>query len=462
VCGRTAAESIGKVIVLYALGVVIFAVGLLLSIALHEIGHLVPAKRFGVKVTQYMVGFGPTLWSRNKGGTEYGLKVVPLGGYIRMIGMVPPQPEGGRSRWPRRLASAVEDFRSASRSDVVDESDEPRQFYRLSPGKKMIVMLGGPIMNLIIYLILTVLLFTVIGKATTDYTLKVGSVAQCVVAQNSADAASNACPADAPSAPAAAVLKPGDVLVDINGAKLTTWQQAVDVIQSSAGKTVNLTIDRAGTLQNVSLTPVENIKYASATSSKTIRAGYIGVGPVTRNYFAHESITQVPGEIGSQLHQAVSALASYPSKIHSLWQTVFEGKPRDINGAVGVVGLGEIGGQVASSKSVDVTAKIYSLLGLLASVNLLLFFFNLLPLLPLDGGHVAGALVEAAKRGRARLRDRRDVLVDASGVAIQRTRAPIYVDTAQMLPVMYAVASILIALTLLVVYADIVKPIHLN
>src|ERR1700709_1091571 len=117
--------------VLYALGVIVFAVGLLLSIALHEIGHMVPAKKFGVKVTQYMVGFGPTLWSRKKGDTEYGLKAIPLGGYIRMIGMVPPRQDGKVSRWPRRMATAVEDFRSASRSEVFSEVDEPRQFLRL-------------------------------------------------------------------------------------------------------------------------------------------------------------------------------------------------------------------------------------------------------------------------------------------------------------------------------------------
>ena len=104
---------------LYALGVLIFAVGLLLSIALHEVGHMVPAKKFGVKVTQYMVGFGPTLWSRKRGDTEYGVKAIPLGGYIRMIGMVPPRADGSRSRWPRRMATAVEDFRQVSRAEVA-------------------------------------------------------------------------------------------------------------------------------------------------------------------------------------------------------------------------------------------------------------------------------------------------------------------------------------------------------
>ena len=103
---------------LYALGVLIFAFGLLASIALHEIGHMVPAKKFGVKVTQYMVGFGPTLWSRKRGDTEYGFKAIPLGGYIRMIGMVPPRADGKRSRWPRRMATAIEDFRQVSRAEV--------------------------------------------------------------------------------------------------------------------------------------------------------------------------------------------------------------------------------------------------------------------------------------------------------------------------------------------------------
>src|SRR3954452_6460768 len=99
---------------LYTIGVVVFALGLLLSMALHEIGHMVPAKKFGVKVTQYMVGFGPTIWSRKRGDTEYGRKGIAVGGYIRMIGMAPPRPDGKVSRWPSGMATAVEDFRRMS------------------------------------------------------------------------------------------------------------------------------------------------------------------------------------------------------------------------------------------------------------------------------------------------------------------------------------------------------------
>ena len=143
---------------------------------------------------------------------------------------------------------------------------------------------------------------------------------------------------------------------------------------------------------------------------------------------------------------------------------MFNGKPRDPEGAIGIIGIGRLGGDVASSHQIDVQEKTYALFGLLASVNLLLFFFNLLPLLPLDGGHVAGAIVEAAKRGMARLRLRSlargggsDIDVDAAG----RARKAIYVDTAQMLPIMYGVASVLILVTLLTFYADIVHPVKL-
>ena len=124
-----------------------------------------------------------------------------------------------------------------------------------------------------------------------------------------------------------------------------------------------------------------------------------------------------------------------------------------------MVGIGRLGGDLAQTNRLDLQDKVFSLIGLLASVNLLLFFFNLLPLLPLDGGHVAGALVEAAKRGRARLKARHAPAFGPDGTPPARPQ--IFVDTAQMLPVMYAVASVLILLTLLTFYADIVKPVNL-
>jgi membrane-associated protease RseP (regulator of RpoE activity) len=446
--------------VLYALGVLIFAVGLLASIALHEVGHMVPAKKFGVKVTQYMVGFGPTLWSRKRGDTEYGIKALPLGGYIRMIGMVPPRVDGKRSRWPRRLASAVEDFRSMSRAEVEPE-DGPREFYRLTPGKKIIVMLGGPVMNLIIYIVLTVVLLSTIGLSHSDPTTKVDSIYQCVLPVNDPNATATSCPAGAAHTPAYnAGLRPGDTITAIDGQSVTSWDQTTKIIKASTGKALAVTVERNGAPLTLTLTPVANTVAANNSGSKLETAGYIGVEAALHNYFKIVGPAQIPGQIVSQVALGLHAIGSYPSKIHSLWQTVFEGKPRNPEGAVGVVGIGRIGGQVAASHQFNLTEKISVLIGLLAAINLLLFFFNLLPLLPLDGGHVAGALVEAFKRGRARLRAHSLARDGHPADPDAPPRPPIFVDTAQMLPVMYAVASVLIVLTLLTLYADVVKPIN--
>jgi membrane-associated protease RseP (regulator of RpoE activity) len=389
-----------------------------------------------------MVGFGPTIWSKRKGDTEYGLKAVPLGGYIRMIGMVPPGIDGKRSRWPRRLGTLVEEFRATSRTEV-EPGEEHRQFYRLTPGKKMIIMLGGPTMNLLIFLLITVLLYSIIGvKAPTT---TIGSVYDCVVP---ATATTVSCPTstspDYRKAPANGVLEAGDKITAINGSPIRNWDDAVKIIEASPNTRVTLDVRRAGQELALPITPVLNTKYANDTGTKTKQAGFIGVS--TTEHYQPLSAGQLRTVIWQQLTLSVDALKQFPGKIGSLIGTVFEGKPRDRAGAVGVVGLGRIGGEIADSNKVAALDKISLLLGLLASVNLLLFFFNLLPLLPLDGGHVAGAIVEAIRRGFARLR--------------KRPRA-IFVDVAQLVPVMYVVASILIVFSVLVMYADIVKPISL-
>ncbi|MGX7679538.1 M50 family metallopeptidase [Jatrophihabitans sp. DSM 45814] len=428
---------------LYALGVIAFALGLLASIALHEVGHMLPAKKFGVKVTQYMVGFGPTIWARKRGDTEYGLKAIPMGGYIRMIGMVPPRADGRRSRWPRRMADLVEEFRATSRSEV-EPGEEHRQFYRVTPGKKMIIMLGGPTMNLLIFLFITVLLYGLIGvKGPTN---TVAEVSKCVVPVTSTV---TDCPAensaDFVKAPANGVLLPGDKITAINGVEIKEWSDSVKIIEASAGKPITMTVLRDGKNVPLTLTPVQTTKYANDTGTKTKQAGFIGIG--TTEAYQQLGPAALGRVVWQQLGLSIDALKQFPSKISSLVGTVFENKPRDQQGAVGVVGLGRIGGQIADAQGISLLDKISTLLSLLAGVNLLLFFFNLLPLLPLDGGHVAGAIVESIRRGFARLR--------------RRPRA-IFVDVAQLVPVMYVVASVLIVFSVLVMYADIVKPISLT
>ena len=435
---------------LYTLGVLAFAVGLLASIALHELGHMLPAKAFGVRVTQYMVGFGPTLWSTRRGETEYGIKAIPLGGYIRMVGMIPPRQDGTRSRWPRRLALLAEDFRATSRAEV-EPADDAREFYRLPPWKKIIIMVGGPSMNLLIYLVLTVVLLSTVGLSQT--TNRVGTVERCVVPVNvvaPALPADGSCPAGTSPTPASKVLAVGDRIVAIDGTATTHWSPASKILKNSAGKHLTLTVVRNGRRLTVPITPVRNLVYVGTSVTPT-ESGYLGVGLDS----AYEVVGpgRLPGQITSQIGQGFAALGAFPSKIGSLFGTVFQGHQRDATGAVGVVGLGRIGGQEAASHQ-PLLDKIYFLLLLLAGVNLLLFLFNLVPLLPLDGGHVAGAVWEAIRRRVADAKARR-----AAPNGAVAPRRPIYVDTAQMVPVLYGVAVVLLAFTALVVYADIVHPI---
>ncbi len=431
---------------LYALGVLLFGLGLLVSIALHEVGHMVPAKKFGVKVPEYMVGFGPTVWSRKRGETEYGLKAIPLGGYVKLIGMVPPKGEDVRaSRWPKRLATLVEDFRGSSRRDI-DPADASREFYRLTPGKKMIVMLSGPLMNLGIFLVLMVVLLGGVGMVHDDATTTVSAVTKCVAPANATQAQIAACTTT--NSPAAlAGFQPGDKVVSVNGTAIKDWNQVIAAIETSAGKQLSIAVQRDGKLVVLTPTPVANTKYISATGNATHVVGYLGLAPTNHHYYQRVAMTAIPGQIVDTLGQGVAALGHYPEKIKSLFGTVFEGKSRDPEGAIGVVGVSRIGGEIVSTNQFGLEDKTVVLLGLLASVNLLLFFFNMLPLLPLDGGHVVGAFAEACKRGWARLHG--------------RPSKRIFVDTAQMAPIMYAVAFILIGVTVLTLYADVVHPVKL-
>jgi membrane-associated protease RseP (regulator of RpoE activity) len=310
-------------------------------------------------------------------------------------------------------------------------------------------------MNLLIFLVLFTVLLLTLGKPQSVATTKVATVEKQVVCADPSRAQQDLCPAQPVTAPAFGKLRPGDRILAVNGTRITSWDQLVGIIEPATGKKLSLLVERAGSSVTVPVTPVRNVKYVDATGNRTKVAGFLGISAQDARKYAPLSITAMPGAIGDEINLGIDALGKYPEKIKSLWGTVFEGKQRDPNGAVGVVGIGRISGDYARSTFYSTQDKTFILVNLLAGVNLLLFFFNLLPLLPLDGGHVAGALVEATKRGWARLRARREpAAAGATG------RRPIYVDTASMLPVMYAVASVLVLLTLLTLYADIVKPIH--
>ena len=433
------------------LGIVLFALLIALSIALHEVGHLLPAKRFGVKVTEYMIGFGPTVWSRVKGETRYGLKAVPLGGYIRMIGMLAPAPDGtSRSMSTGRFAVMVNDARRQSVQEILP-GEEDRAFYRLPVRKRIVIMLGGPTMNLI----LAFLLFAIVlvGIGLPQPTLQVSNVAACTPSLSQPTGQtlpSGQCPTGTEPSPASlAGIEPGDTLVAIDGQPTTSWDDTTAWIRGNAGAEAMFTVERQGQSIDlpVSVATAERpvVDDQGVATSETITAGYVGIGPEFA--WVAQPWSSVPAYMWDITVRSVQALVMLPVKLYTLvTETLIGGGERSPDSPVSVVGVSRLGGNIAAMDE-PMVAKVATFLGLAASLNLFLFLFNLLPVLPLDGGHVAGALYEAARRRVARWRGRPD---------------PGPVDMARLLPVAYVVAGALLLMGVIVIWADLVKPISLG
>jgi len=443
---------------LFALGVLVIAAGLALSIALHEIGHLVPAKLFGVRVTQYMIGFGPTLLSRTRGETEYGLKAFPLGGYIRMIGMFPQhrgEPEGtireDSTGLLQQMTEMSEDAKAYESSQYGPE-DAHRTFVALSVPKKLVVMLGGPTMNLLISVLLMVVLVCGIGLPSVTPTVQ--SVSECVVP---ADAPADVSCEGKPAAPALeAGIRPGDVLREIDGHRIDRWEDVTAAVRAAEDRTIDVVVERDGEELALEATlvvdarPVLDEDGAAVQDADgeivTEEVGFLGVAGTPD--LVPQSPTEVPAMAWDAFVRTGGIVLTLPVRLYDVAQAAFGSEERDPNGPLGVVGVSRLAGEVASADQpgFELREKAGTMISMLASLNMALFVFNLVPLLPLDGGHVAGALLEGARRLLARLRGRPD---------------PGPVDMSRMLPLTNAVALVFIAMTVLLIYADIVKPITL-
>ncbi|MEU6374805.1 site-2 protease family protein [Streptomyces sp. NPDC046909] len=430
---------------MFILGIVLFAFGLLVSIAWHELGHLSTAKLFGIRVPQYMVGFGPTIWSRDKGETEYGVKAIPFGGYIRMIGMFPPGPDGkleARSTSPWR--GMIEDARSAAYEEL-QPGDENRMFYTRKPWKRVIVMFAGPFMNLIlaVALFLTVLMGFGIQQQTTD----VASVSPCVISQSENR---DTCKSTDKASPAAAAgMKKGDKIVSFAGVRTDDWNTLSDLIRDSAGKTVPIVVDRDGKQVDLKATIATNLVAKKDSSGayvqgEYVKAGFLGFSAATgvvKQDFG-DSVVWMTDRVGD----AVDSLAALPSKIPALWDAAFGDGQREPDSPMGVVGAARVGGEIATL-DIPASQQLAMFVMLLAGFNLSLFLFNMLPLLPLDGGHIAGALWESLRRNVAKVMRRPD---------------PGPFDVAKLMPVAYVVAGIFICFTVLVLIADVVNPVRIS
>jgi membrane-associated protease RseP (regulator of RpoE activity) len=342
----------------------------------------------------------------------------------------------------------VQEAREAS-ADAVPPGAEDRVFYKLPIGKRIIIMVGGPFMNLVIAFVL----FGVILSGFGVQTLSVGSVSQCVVA---APSTRTTCEPSDPIAPAAAAgLKPGDQIVSVGSLQSPTWDQVTALIRKSSGRAVEFTVIRAGVTEKIAVTPLltsrdtvtssGSVVKDSAGNPVTTKVGFIGVAP------AYPLVKQPFGNalptLGDNLGRDFQIIGTLPQRLVQVAQAAFGTQPRDPNGPVGVVGVGRLAGEVASTSGVPWAQRLSFLLGLVASLNVALFAFNMIPLLPLDGGHIIGAIWEGLRRGFAKLFKRKD---------------PGHVDIARLVPLTYVVVIVLGGMSLLLVYADIVKPITLQ
>jgi membrane-associated protease RseP (regulator of RpoE activity) len=328
-------------------------------------------------------------------------------------------------------------------------------------------MFAGPFHNLV----LAVVFFTVVlvGFGVPESTTTIASVPACVLpagatSSGAADpcrvpitdtgqqceAGSAECALPAQSPAAAAGLEPGDTVLAIDGRAVsqetdTGWTQVQEAIRGSIDTPVVLTVERDGAERDLTVTPIENRVYAEAQSDETISVGYVGVSPAQT--YVRQPVTAVPAFLGDTIQRSVDRLIEIPQRVPALFGAIFLGDERDPNGPIGVVGVSRISGEVFAFDGFSTAEKISFFFQLLAGVNLVLFLFNLLPIYPLDGGHVAGALYEKARSVVARLRGRPD---------------PGPFDIARLMPVAYVVAGLFIVLSGLLFIADIVNPITLT
>jgi membrane-associated protease RseP (regulator of RpoE activity) len=393
------------------IGWVIFLVALLFSVMLHETGHFVLAKKFGMKCTRYFVGFGPTLWSTRRGETEYGIKALPLGGFVKIIGM-------------------------HSLDDVDDPADEPRSFRRQPGWQRIVVLCAGSFMHFVLAFLLIFGLAVGIG-IENDNTTQLGTVSTCVAA-NTTQLNSGTCTAkDKPSPAKLAGLKTGDKVTAFDGKPVSNWTQLGDAIRKApAGSGAAITVKRDGRILTL---------HATLASVKGRTGSYLGIAPGVVFQVANpvRAVQYSGSAFGQVVTGSVKAVAALPAALPKLFS-----KDRG-NTAAGqvssVVGAAEATG-AAVAADVGWQYKVSFILLLIASLNIFVGIFNMLPLLPLDGGHVAVIAWERIRAWFARLRKRPD---------------PGLVDMARLLPVSFSIFMVLMVFGVMLVLADIVNPVSL-
>lgn len=431
---------------LYLAGVLFFVVGVAVSVGLHELGHLIPGKLYDVKITQYFIGFGRTVWSRRRGETEYGVKAIPLGGYVKLVGMLPPaehqDPAKVRASHTGMFAQLVSDARAAE-YEHVDPADHDRLFYRLPWWKRVVVMVSGVTTNLLLAFGLFAIVF--MGHGVMQATTTVGAVSECVKVVEVGTDPGPCTDADPVTPALSAGMKPGDRIVAFNGTEITEYRELQTLIRANDAGTAELVIERDGQRLTVNTNTTINALPSLDDPEESIRAGFLGIEPALER--ERQGVGYVVSTMADGTWETLKTIAAMPQKVYHVSLAALGLEERDPNGPMSVVGAGRIAGELTADEENSAANRFFSLLGLLGALNLFLGLINLVPLPPFDGGQIATTLYEAVRRGIARLLGRPD---------------PGVVDAAKLLPVTYVVAGLLLLMTVILVYADIVAPVSIS
>ncbi|WP_370327944.1 RIP metalloprotease [Euzebya sp.] len=366
------------------------------AIMVHEFGHFITAKAFGMRVTEFFVGFGPRIWSTRRGETEYGVKGIPAGGYVKITGMTP--------------------------YEEVDPAHDGALFYQQAPWKRFIVLVAGSATHFVLAVLLLLGAFWFIGDP----------VATNVIAAVSED-----------SPAAAAELAAGDRIVAVDGTSTGSFDEVSALVREAPGEDVVLTVERGGETLEVPAT------LASAHPDDGEEIGFLGVAPEAENrglgftgavdetFTGNRSIWRVTGQTVSGLTQVFS-----PTGLADFFASVDDDGPRDENSITSLVGAAQITNELGQQ------GELLVVFGVLAQLNIVLGLLNMLPLPPLDGGHVAIMLVEETVNGVRRLRAPKD--------APRRPR--FHLNPNVVTPIALLVLAFFIVLSGTALYLDITSP----
>lgn len=403
----------------FILGIFLFALGIAATIALHEAGHMVSARAFRMRVRRFYVGFGPSVFSFTKGHTRYGVAALPLGGFCDIAGM--------------------------TAMDELTEDEKPHAMYSKPAWQRIVVLAAGPFVNIVLGLFILFLVAASAGLPDphADVRATVGEVTcsadQKAPTQPGAPAELEDCTGD--GAGGRAGVQTGDIITALNGEELESFVQLRDEVQARPSETVTLDVERGDRELQLEVELDSVVRYDANGNPQTV--GSVGLASAPLDIHREYSVVgAIPASLDYSwfmLKATVQGIIAFPGKIPDVAASIFGGE-RDQDGPISVVGASRAGGEL-------VERELWPMFWMmLATLNFFLALFNMIPLPPFDGGHIAVVLWEKIRNGFRRLRGQ-----EPGGPA----------NYEKLLPLTYGMAALLLTVGVIVIIADLVNPIVL-